>query len=60
MKIIISSCQVLFNFYNIHDDDTRGDEVVEGATVYRRGCTRLPPVLVTREQRWTIRPQKEK
>jgi hypothetical protein len=35
-------------------------EVVEGATVYQRGCTRLPTVPATREQRWLIFPDGEK
>ena len=39
--------------------DSEG-EVVEGATVYQRGGTRLPPVPATREQRWLIRPDGEK
>ena len=34
-----------------------GDEVVEGATIYQRGCTWLPPVPATREQRWPIKPE---
>ena len=36
------------------------EEVAEGATVYQRGSTRLPPVPATREQRWFIRPDVEK
>ena len=36
------------------------DEVVEGATVYQCGCTRLPTVPATREQRWLIFPDGEK
>jgi hypothetical protein len=35
-------------------------EVVEGATVYQRGCTRLPTVPATREQRWLIFPDGER
>jgi hypothetical protein len=35
-------------------------EVVEGATVYQRGCTRLPSVPATREQRWLIFPDGER
>ena len=34
-----------------------GDEVAEGATIYQRGCTRLPPVPATCEQRWLIKPE---
>jgi len=32
------------------------EEVAEGATVYQRGMTWLPPVPATRELRWLIRP----
>ena len=39
--------------------DSEG-EVVEGATVYQRGGTRLPPVPATRELRPVIRPDGEK
>jgi hypothetical protein len=39
--------------------DSKG-EVVEGATVYQRGCTRLPTVPATREQRWLIFPDGER
>ena len=39
--------------------DSEG-EVVEGATVYQRGGTRLPPVPATRELRPMIRPDGEK
>ena len=39
--------------------DSEG-EVVEGATVYQRGCTRLPTVPATREQRWLIFPDGER
>ena len=39
--------------------DSEG-EVVEGATVYQRGGTRLPPMPATRELRPVIRPDGEK
>ena len=32
----------------------------EGGTVYQRGCTRLPSVPETREQRWLIFPDGER
>ena len=32
----------------------------EGGTVYQRGCTRLPSVPTTREQRWLIFPDGER
>ena len=32
----------------------------EGGTVYQRGCTRLPSVPATREQRWLIFPDGER
>ena len=32
----------------------------EGGTVYQRGCTRLPSVPATREQRWLIYPDGER
>jgi hypothetical protein len=35
-------------------------ELPEGATVYQRGMTRLPPVPATRELRWLIRPDGER
>jgi hypothetical protein len=39
--------------------DSEG-EVAEGATIYQRGCTRLPSVPATREQRWLIFPDGER
>ena len=45
-----------------HADD--GGEPIdieeEGGTVYQRGCTRLPSVPMTREQRWLIFPDGER
>ena len=45
-----------------HADD--GGELTdieeEGGTVYQRGCTRLPSVPATREQRWLIYPDGER
>ena len=32
----------------------------EGGTVYQRGCTQLPSVPATREQRWLIYPDGER
>ena len=36
--------------------DSEGDVQVDGATVYKRGSTRLPVVPATREQRPVIKP----
>ena len=45
-----------------HADDGREptDIEEEGGTVYQRGCTRLPSVSVTCEQRWLIFPDGER
>ena len=37
--------------------DSEGDVQVDGATVYKRGSTRLPVVSATREQRPVIKPE---
>ena len=37
--------------------DSEGDVQVDGATVYKRGSTRLPVVPATREQRPVIKPE---
>ena len=39
-------------------DDSCNDELVEkGKKVYKRGCTKLPPVPTTPDQRWLIAPK---
>ena len=37
--------------------DSEGDVQVDGATVYKRGSTRLPVAPATREQRPVIKPE---
>ena len=37
--------------------DSEGDVQVDGATVYKRGSTRLPVTVATREQRPVIKPE---
>ena len=40
------------------DDSNSDDELVEkGKKVYKRGCTKLPPVPTTPDQRWLIAPK---
>ena len=40
------------------DDSYSDDELVEkGKKVYKRGCTKLPPVPTTPDQRWLIAPK---
>ena len=40
------------------DDSYNDDELVEkGKKVYKRGCTKLPPVPTTPDQRWLIAPK---
>ena len=39
------------------DDSYSDDELVEkGKKVYKRGCTKLPPMPTTPDQRWLIAP----
>ena len=40
------------------DDSYSDSELVEkGKKVYKRGCTKLPPVPTTPDQRWLIAPK---